>query len=62
MKVLHILYSGLGGHANVVFSFIQADENRRYNYEALFAGNEEIRKTRVVPVTAGQTRWNTHAR
>ncbi len=47
MKVLHILYSGLGGHANVFFSFIQADENQRYSYEALFAGNEEIREEYV---------------
>jgi glycosyltransferase involved in cell wall biosynthesis len=44
MKVLHVLYSGLGGHANVFFSFVNADENNRYDYEALFAGNEKIRE------------------
>lgn len=44
MKILHVLYSGLGGHANVFFSMIDADTNHEFNYDALFNGIEEVRK------------------
>lgn len=40
MKILHVLYSGLGGHGNVFFSLVQADTKRKFRYEALFVGNE----------------------
>ena len=43
MKALHILYSGLGGHGNVFFSMVEADEDREYQYEAIFFGIEDIR-------------------
>lgn len=42
-KVLHILYSGLGGHGNVLFSLIDADRQNEFEYECLFFGTEEIR-------------------
>lgn len=47
MKILHILYSGLGGHGNVFFSIIKADEKKEFEYEAIFAGVEDIREEYV---------------
>lgn len=44
MKVLHILYSGLGGHGNVFFSMVQADENNEYKFKAIFNGIEDVRQ------------------
>lgn len=43
MKVLHVLYSGLGGHGNVFFSMVSADTKHEFNFEALFYGIEEVR-------------------
>ncbi|HUS03581.1 MAG TPA: glycosyltransferase family 4 protein [Chitinophagaceae bacterium] len=43
MKILHVLYSGLGGHGNVFFSFIGADKKKEFKYEALFYGIEDVR-------------------
>ncbi len=44
MKVLHVLYSGLGGHGNVFFSMADADKEKQLEYEALFFGIEEVRE------------------
>ncbi len=44
MKMLHILYSGLGGHGNVFFSMVKADVEKAYEYEALFCGIEDLRE------------------
>ena len=44
MKVLHILYSGLGGHGNVFFSMVEADRKKEYCFEALFTGVEAVRE------------------
>ena len=43
MKILHVLYSGLGGHGNVFFSMADADEANGYEFEALFNGIEEVK-------------------
>ena len=43
MKILHLLYSGLGGHGNVFFSLVKADKDKLFQQEALFAGVEELR-------------------
>lgn len=43
MKVLHVLYSGLGGHGNVFFSFVMGDRSNQFQYEALFNGIENVR-------------------
>ncbi len=43
MKILHVLYSGLGGHGNVFFSMVTADENHEFEYEVLFNGIEDVR-------------------
>lgn len=44
MKILHVLYSGLGGHANVFFSLIDADKDHEFEYAALFNGIENVRE------------------
>ena len=43
MKILHVLYSGLGGHGNVFFSMVKADVQHEFEFEALFNGIEEVR-------------------
>ena len=43
MKILHILYSGLGGHGNIFFSFVKAGVFNDFNNEALFNGIEEVK-------------------
>lgn len=43
MKILHVLYSGLGGHGNVFFSLADADTKNEFEYEALFYGIENVR-------------------
>ena len=47
MKILHILYSGLGGHGNVFFSMVEADTNKDFKFEALFTGIEPVRSEYV---------------
>lgn len=58
MKILHILYSGLGGHGNVFFSIIKADENKDFQYEAIFAGVEGIREEYVTKSNFNKIQWN----
>ena len=43
MKILHVLYSGLGGHGNVFFSMVDADEKHEFIFEALFNGVEDVK-------------------
>jgi len=43
MKIIHVLYSGLGGHGNVFFSLFNADAKKKHNLEALFYGIEDVR-------------------
>ena len=43
MKVLHFLYSGLGGHGNVFFSMVNADVKREFDFAAIFNGIEPVR-------------------
>jgi glycosyltransferase involved in cell wall biosynthesis len=42
MKVLQILYSGLGGHGNVATSLVRADTARRWEHRLLFYGVEDL--------------------
>lgn len=44
MKILHLLYAGLGGHGNVFFSMVKADEKKEYAFEAIFFGVEDVRE------------------
>ena len=43
MKILHIAFSGLGGHGNVFFSMADADKENQHQFEIIFFGNEEVR-------------------
>ncbi|MDB5280525.1 MAG: hypothetical protein JWR61_5480 [Ferruginibacter sp.] len=58
MKVLQVLYSGLGGHGNVFFSFIAADEDKENEYEAIFAGVEDIREEYIKKSDEFDIEWN----
>jgi hypothetical protein len=42
MTLVHILYSGLGGHFSVIFSLINGDKLREFNYFLIFFGIEEM--------------------
>jgi len=57
MKVLHLLYAGLGGHANVFFSFVKADIRMQTDNEAIFAGVEDIREEYILKCKAGKIQW-----
>jgi len=48
MKVLHVLYSGLGGHGSVFFSMVAADKNKEFEYAAVFNGIEDIREEYIL--------------
>ena len=43
-KILHVVYSGLGGHGNVFFSLIEANTDPNVRFEALFHGVEAVRE------------------
>ena len=43
MKILHVLYSGLGGHGNIFSSFVKNGANDGIENEALFNGIEEVK-------------------
>jgi glycosyltransferase involved in cell wall biosynthesis len=58
MKILHVLYSGLGGHGNVFFSMVNADEKKEFIYEALFNGIEDVRLTYIEKCKAFGIKWN----
>ena len=36
MKILHIAFSGLGGHGNVFFSMVDADTEKKINTKLYF--------------------------
>lgn len=42
MKVLQVLYSGLGGHGSVVTSLINADREKKWQHSLLFYGIEDL--------------------
>ncbi len=42
MKVVQVLYSGLGGHGSVVSSLVRADKNKSWQHQLLFYGIEEL--------------------
>ena len=58
MKILHVLYSGLGGHGNVFFSMVKADRNKEFVHEALFNGVEEVREEYIDRCTGNAIAWN----
>lgn len=58
MKVLHVLYSGLGGHGNVFFSMVDADTNGEFGFEALFNGIEDVKAEYIERCTAKNIPWH----
>lgn len=38
MKVLHLVYSGMGGATNLVFSVVEGDKSKKLNQRILFSG------------------------
>ncbi|MBK9533329.1 MAG: glycosyltransferase family 4 protein [Chitinophagaceae bacterium] len=58
MKILHVLYSGLGGHGNVFFSMVDADEQGEFTFEALFNGIEEVKAEYIEHCTAKNIPWH----
>jgi L-malate glycosyltransferase len=54
MMVLHILYAGLGGHANVFASMVMADKQKQYCFAALYNGVEPMRESYVDFCTANK--------
>lgn len=57
MKILHLLYSGLGGHGNVFFSMAAADEYDEFEYQALFKGIEPVRAEYVKQCDEKNIKW-----
>ena len=47
MTIVNILYSGLGGHFSVVFSLIEADEQKEYEHVLIFYGIEDMPQSYV---------------
>lgn len=43
-RILHVMYSGLGGHGNVFFSMVDADEENYGDYHAVFMGIEPVKE------------------
>ena len=42
-RIVHLLYSGLGGHGSVFFSLVKADKKKIFHTEAVFCGIEKVR-------------------
>ncbi len=57
MKVLQVLYSGLGGHGNIFFAMVNADAKNEFEYEALFYGIEEVRSEFIEGCAAKGITW-----
>ena len=58
MKILHVLYSGLGGHGNVFFSFVKGVGKNEFRYEALFNGIEGVKPEYLNICKAYNIPWN----
>ena len=57
MKIVHVLYSGLGGHGNVFFSMVSADKENEFEYEAVFNGIEDVRQEYIERCNQLGIRW-----
>ena len=44
MKILHIIYSGLGGHGAVLFAMLDREILKNFDHEVLILGDEEPEK------------------
>lgn len=57
MKILHIAFSGLGGHGNVFFSMADADKEKQHRFEIIFFGNEEVREGYIQKANQRNIPW-----
>lgn len=57
MKILHIAFSGLGGHGNVFFSMVDADKEKQHQFEIIFFGNEEVREGYIQKAEQRKIPW-----
>ena len=57
MKILHIAFSGLGGHGNVFFSMADADKEKQHQFEIIFFGNEEVREGYIQKANQRSIPW-----
>jgi glycosyltransferase involved in cell wall biosynthesis len=57
MKILHIAFSGLGGHGNVFFSMADADKEKQHQFEIIFFGNEEVREGYIQKANQRNIPW-----
>ncbi len=58
MKVLQVLYSGLGGHGNVFFSMTDANDDDNIQFEALFNGVEAVKEEYLQKCAAKNITWH----
>jgi L-malate glycosyltransferase len=58
MKILHIAFSGLGGHGNVFFSMTDADTEKKHQYEVIFFGIDEMRQEYKQKADARNIPWH----
>jgi glycosyltransferase involved in cell wall biosynthesis len=58
MKILHILYSGLGGHGSIFSSFINNERKPGLENSALFNGIEPVRPGYITACTEHDIPWN----
>jgi glycosyltransferase involved in cell wall biosynthesis len=58
MKILHIAFSGLGGHGNVFFSMADADEKKQHQLAIIFFGNEDVREGYVQMAEQRNIPWH----
>jgi len=58
IKILHVLYSGLGGHGNVFFSMLDADTKNDFVFEALFNGVEPVRAEYIERCAKKNITWS----
>ncbi len=57
MKILHIAFSGLGGHGNIFFSMADADKEKQHQFEIIFFGNEEVREGYIQKADQRKIPW-----
>lgn len=59
MKVLQVLYSGLGGHGSVVFSLMDGDGEKRWDHSLIFYGVEPLNEEYAQKATARNVSFDT---
>ena len=58
MKILQVLYSGLGGHGNVFFSFVKGSAKTEFSFEAVFNGIEAVKPEYIALCTEKKIPWH----